>query len=196
MIKINLNRTRVDNGGEGTAVQTVSSDANPRELVVKILVMFIGVVALSLYQKQNLDQLDAQLAIVQSQVNKVKGELEQKKTELAALKDIEPQSQALADKLKVLRELSKLRLFQLQSLDYIQSIIPDKVWLQTIDYETNNYRIFGNSVETTDLTEFVHKLEGSAYFQDVIVVQDLEKLMAGNLKVRDFELTSRSEVKN
>lgn len=204
MIKINLNRSRVPNAGgasvdEGTAVD-ISDGGSPsstggRDMLVKLLVMTLGVAALALYQKQNLDQLDAQLATVNAQVAKLQADVEAKQTELAQLKDIEPQAQSLGDKLRILREFSKLRLFQLQSLDFMQSVIPEKVWLESVQYDAQKYKILGFAVETTDLSEFVQRLEGSAYFQDVIVIQDREKVAQGG-KIRDFEMSSRSEVKN
>src|SRR5437868_2015839 len=138
MIKINLNRTRVPGnaggGGEDTTTQMATNQdfgggPNPREVIVKVVVMLVGIVGLAIYQKQNIDQLDAQLAAVMAQVSNLKAEVAKKKAELLTLKDIEPKANALNDKLKILREFSKLRLFQLQSLDFLQSVIPVKVWL-------------------------------------------------------------------
>ena len=125
-----------------------------------------------------------------------KAELAKASAELDGLKDIEPQAQALSDKLKVLRSYSKQRLENLQSLDYLQSVIPEHVWLNSLNYDERRYRMLGNAMETIDLTEFVNKLEGSAYFQDVIVIQDKEKPVQPSGKIREFEMTARAGVKN
>lgn len=201
MIRVNLNRSRVQTGAEGesaapTFVPDVGVEAtNTKDTIIKLILIVIGTLGLWIYEKQNIDQLSSQASVVSGQLNKLKGQVAQKQAELAQLKDIEPQAAALNDKLKILRKYSKERLENLQSLDYLQSVIPDRVWLTALNYESQRYKMSGNAMDTIDLTEFVNKLEGSAYFQDVIVVQDREKAVQPSGKVREFELTARSGVK-
>jgi Tfp pilus assembly protein PilN len=193
LIKINLNQTRVS-GGEEEAIRT-REDAptgNNRDVLVKAFVIALGTLALIIYEKQNIDQLNSQRGALTAQLNQIREQSEKKNAELKELKDIEPQAQALNDKLNILKEYSKLRLQQLQCLDFVQSIIPERVWLRSVKYENRRYQILGNAVETVDLTDFVQKLEGSAYFQDVIVLQDREKPMQQG-KIREFELSARSD---
>lgn len=198
MIRVNLNRSRVITGAdEATAVATmpVLTDAtNPRDMAIKIACILIGTIGLWVFEKQNIDALTAQASTLTGQLNKIRQEVTQKSGQLDQLKDIIPQAQALGDKLKILREFSKLRLDNLQSLDFLQSVIPERVWLLSINYDAKRYRIVGNSMDTVDLTDFVNKLEGSAYFQDVIVIQDTEKAIQGG-KIREFEMTARAGAK-
>lgn len=196
MIRINLNRSRVAAGDEASSIglePTVSVSA--RDVLVKILVVVLGTAGLMLYERQNLDQLNLDLAQVQAQDQQVKAQVQAKSAELAKLKDIEPLAQGLNDKLNLLREYSKQRITELQSMDYVQSIIPERVWLRAVHFDNHRFQFMGNAVETVDLTEFVSKLENSAYFKDVIVVQDREKKVQSGM-IRDFEFTAREEVKN
>lgn len=198
MIKINLNRTRVPgNSGqeEGTTIDQLT-ESNPRDLAVKLIVMFLGPLTLFVTQSLNLSRLQGEFTGVQGQLTKLKSELDAKKKELDSLKDIQAKSIALQDKLTLLKKYSRLRLFQLQALDYLQSVIPERVWVTTIDYIDRRYKILGRAVDTVDLTDFVNKLEGSAYFQDVIVVQNKDYSISGsNSKIRDWEISTKSEVK-
>jgi hypothetical protein len=201
LIKVNLNRSRVDGdtqrgdgsvgGGTATATALAGDGLNSRDMVVKLVVMFVGVAALTLYERQNLDDLSARLASVNANLNKVKADVSQKQVELAQLKDIEPKAQELNDKLKVLREFSKQRLAQLQNLDFVQSVIPDKVWLRAVKFDGKRYQINGNAIETSDLSEFVSKLETSSYFQDVIIISDRTVTFGKESRVRDFEISAR-----
>lgn len=199
MIRINLNQSRVagaateDAGAIGLAPVAPSSS---RDVLVKLLLIFLATAGLMLYEKQNLDTLNAALATVQAQDRQLKQQMDEQNAELAKLKDIEPQAQSLNDKLKLLRDYSKQRITELQSLDYMQSIIPARVWLRAVHFDNHRFQFLGNAVETVDLTEFVTKLETSAYFKDVIVVQDRDKVLQGGSKIRDFEFTAREEVKN
>jgi Tfp pilus assembly protein PilN len=198
MIKINLNRTRVTAGLEGeTVVQDGGSESriNFREVGVKFFVMFIGVFALMIFERQNIDQLTQDLGRAQLELNGLKSQIAEKQGELGKLKDIEPLANGLNEKLRVLREYSKQRITELQSLDFMQSIIPERVWLRGIRFDKHRYQVVGNSVETVDLTDFVNKLENSAYFKDVIVIQDRERGVA-NGKIRDWEFTAREQAAN
>jgi Tfp pilus assembly protein PilN len=196
MIRINLNRTRVAGSDEASSIGIGPAvNASGRDALVKLLVVILGTAALMLYEKQNLDQLNLDLAQIQAQDQQIKTQVQAKMADLAKLKDIEPQAQGLNEKLNLLREYSKQRITELQSMDYVQSIIPERVWLRGVHFDNHRFQFLGNAVETVDLTEFVSKLENSAYFKDVIVVQDREKkVQSGN--IRDFEFTAREEVKN
>jgi len=201
MIRINLNRTRVAGGieGEATAIYDTTAPSgasvNVREIAVKLFVIFLGVFSLIIYERQNLDTLNAELSKQQHDDVQLKAQVAEKQAELAKLKDIEPMAQGLDDKLKVLREFSKQRLTELQSMDFMQSIIPERVWLRAVHFEHHRYQFVGNAVETVDLTDFVNKLENSAYFKDVIVIQDKEKPVT-NGKIREFEFTAREQASN
>lgn len=199
MIKVNLNRSRVPTGADDAAAAAIAApiegDTDPKELAIKIILIVIFTLGLWVVEKQNIDQLSAQLSTINGQLNKVRQDVQAKSNELAQLKDIEPQAQALNEKLRILREFSKQRLENLQSLDYLQSVIPERVWLNSIDFQNKRYKMMGNAMDTIDLTEFVNKLEGSAYYQDVIVVSDTERPVAAG-KIRDFEMTARAGVKN
>lgn len=195
MIRINLNRTRVTADEASSIGLESGGQVSARDALVKILVIMLGTAALMLYERQNLDQLNAELAQIQAQDQQIKTQVQSKTAELAKLKDIEPQAQGLNEKLNLLREYSKQRITELQSMDYVQSIIPERVWLRSVRFDNHKFQFVGNAVETIDLTEFVGKLENSAYFKDVIVVQDREKKVQSGM-IRDFEFTAREEVKN
>jgi Tfp pilus assembly protein PilN len=199
MIRINLNRTRVAGGleGEETVIKELSTtpSLNVREVIVKLLVVFLGIIGLMIYERQNIDALNAELGKTQADLNSLKQQVNDKNAELAKLKDIEPLANGLNEKLRALREYSKERITELQSLDFMQSIIPERVWLRNVHFEKHRYQILGNAVETVDLTDFVNKLENSAYFKDVIVIQDKEKPVQ-NGKIRDFEFTAREQAAN
>ena len=196
MIKINLNRTRVSNADESIATQLDDVKFSSRDVILKILLICAGIAGLMVYEKQNLEAINSDVVALNAQAELMRQAVATRGAELTNLKDIEPQAQALNDKLRILREFSKLRLEQLQSLDYLQSVIPDRVWLKSVVFENKRYQILGNSVETVDLSDFQRKLEGGAYFGDVIVVQDRDRPVVGGGKIREFEISARGGVQN
>ena len=221
MIKINLLKTRVatasPGGGGGATGAAATSDINysstsyasggdglnPRETLVKVFVLLLSVVGLMLYESQNLRTLISALNAVNNQVNDLEAKALAKDKEVEAIKDIEHRARELDDKLKVLKSLSKMRLREVKTLDYIQGAIPEKVWLKSLDYEadkdnaeTGHFNFNGFAVSTEELGEFVKRLEDSAYLSEVIVMKNQEVNAPGQTKavLREFLFTAQVEV--
>lgn len=211
MIRVNLIRNRVQDtslgdAGAGTSLGGGGGGASGlRDIVVKGACIFMFTIGMMIYESQNIRALNAELNQVQAQVNQLTEQNQAKIAELAKYKDVEVQAKELEDKLKILKLLSKLRLREVKTLDFMQSSIPEKVWLKTVQFESDkghveqgHFQFTGNSVATEDLTEFVRRLEDSAYLQDVIVVKNQENTANANSKstVREFLFTADVETKN
>lgn len=207
MIKINLIRNKVADstvagGGGGGSVADET-----RESLIKVAFIGLFTLGLMMYESQNIRRLNEDRVRVQAMVNELEGQAQAKSTEVNAIKDIAHQAQELEDKLKILKLLSKLRLREVKTLDFMQSSIPEKVWLRGIHYESDKdlklkteagrYSFNGNSVTTEDLSEFVRRLEDSAYLNEVIVIKNQEANGPGRSGgFREFQFTADVEVKN
>ncbi len=210
MIKINLLRNRVaDTAIGGTQVATASSggsDGN-REAIIKIAFMVLFTIGLMMYESSNIRALNDERSRTQAMAGDLEGQAQTKAVEVEAIKDIAQQAQELEDKLKILKLLSKLRLREVKTLDFMQSSIPEKVWLKGVHYQTDKdlkerveagtYQFEGASVTTEDLSEFVKRLDDSAYMTEVIVIKNQESVGPGRAGgLRDFQFTADVEVKN
>lgn len=216
MIKVNLLRNKVGEthtyqaggtlggglgggGGGGTSLQNIEL----REAVIKIILMLMFTLGLMFFESQNIRSLQAEQARVDAQVAETEAQNQAKAREVESVKDVETQARELEDKLKILKLLSRLRLREVKTLDFVQSSIPEKVWLKTITYESvkdkvenGNFNFTGNAVATEDLTEFVKRLEDSAYLYEVIVMKNQEVPLQNQKNVmRDFQFTAQVEVK-
>ena len=204
MIKVNLLRNRVqdsttqiDSGGGAPQREQI------REAVVKVFMIGLFTAGLMMYESQNIKSLQEEQARANAQVQKLTVDNAAKLTEVAKVKDVEVQAKELEDKLKILKLLSKLRLREVKTLDFMQSSIPEKVWLRDISYEsdkihveTGHFSFSGNAVVTEELTEFVRRLEDSAYLQDVIVIKNAEVPVSKTNTIREFLFTAEVENKN
>jgi|GEM_PF-842331 len=206
MIKVNLMRNRVADVAAGTNV-TVGGGEETREAIIKVVFIVLFTLGLMMYESQNIRSLNDESARTQAMVGDLEVQAQAKATEVDAIKDIAHQAQELEDKLKILKLLSKLRLREVKTLDFMQSSIPEKVWLRSVKYETDKdlkdhvengrYQFSGNSVTTEDLSEFVKRLEDSAYLSEVIVVKNQESSGPGRSGgLREFQFTADVEVKN
>ena len=198
MIKVNLLKNRVqDPALAGVGVASEGGNET-REAIVKIAFIMIFTLGLIMFENQNIRQLNEERTRIQATVNDLEQQAAVKAKEVDGIKDIAKQAQELEDKLKILKLLSKLRLREVKTLDFMQSSIPEKVWLKGINYASNKehvedgrFQFTGNAVNTEDLTEFVKRLEDSAYMDDVIVIKNAE--VAGPKRaggMRDFLFTA------
>ncbi|MBX3021505.1 MAG: PilN domain-containing protein [Bdellovibrionales bacterium] len=211
MIKVNLLRNKVNDGptlqsvgpGGSHVASSSGASAEMREALIKVAFLLMFTVILMFFESQNLRNLQAEAVRLSVRVTELEAQAVEKAKEVEAVKDIETQARELEDKLKILRLLSRLRLREVKTLDFIQSSIPEKVWLKTLVYESDKDRVefgkfnfAGNAVTTEDLTEFVKRLEDSAYLYEVIVMKNQEVPIPSQKNVmRDFQFTAQVEVK-
>lgn len=184
--------------GLESAYQESSGPAGQSPIVsilIKVLVLVGGVIALNFYEKSALESLRAQLQQVNAQQSQLQSQLDQKNSELQTLGSVQTDSKVLEDKMKLLKNLSRLRLREVKSLDFIQSIVPARVWLTQMNINKDSYIIKGRSRDATSVSMFVNRLEDGGYFSDVVLTKDNE-LRERGYELRDFEIIARSEVVN
>ncbi len=199
MIRINLGRTRIEDAeGLESAYRDEALPSGQSPLVtifVKILLIVGGTIALNFYEGSNIDELNKRVMQQNTQRSQLQAELDQKNSELQTLGTAQDDSKALQDKMKLLKNLSRLRLREVKSLDFIQSIVPARMWLIQMRIEKDNYLIKGLSRDNAAVSTFVNKLEDGGYFSDVVLTQDNE-IQDGGYEMREFEIVARSEVVN
>ncbi|MGZ3721699.1 MAG: PilN domain-containing protein [Bdellovibrionales bacterium] len=205
MIKVNLLRNRVMDttvNPDANLLGTSASDQR-RDSIVKILAISMFVVGMMIYESQNIRSLNEEANRANADIARLTADNTARQAEVLKVKDVEVQAKELEDKLKILKLLSRLRLREVKTLDFMQSSIPEKVWLKSITYdsdkihvEAGHFQFTGFSVATEELTEFVRRLEDSAYLMDVIVVRNQEVTAGKSTVLRDFMFTAEVETKN
>lgn len=205
MIRVNLLKNRIGDqttmqrGGGGAVEEGGGGDL--RDTIIKIAFLSMFTLGLMVFEGQNIRKLNDDAARLQVRISELETQSAAKAAEADGVKDIENQARELEDKLKVLKLLSKLRLREVKTLDFMQSSIPEKVWLKNITFvvdednaEQGHFEFIGSAVATEDLSEFVKRLEDSAYLSEVIVVKNQEMPVPGRTGVvRDFTFTAEVE---
>lgn len=202
MIRVNLLKNRV-NDTPTQMTSAPSGGGDTRETIVKLAFLMLATVGLMIFEGQNIRKLNDEAARMQAQVSEYEAQAAAKAQEAEGVKDVENQARELEDKLKILKLLSKLRLREVKTLDFMQSSIPEKVWLKNISFESDQgnveegrFEFVGNAVATEDLSEFVKRLEESAYLSEVIVIKNQEVPVSGrSASVREFMFTADVEHK-
>lgn len=199
MIKVNLLKNRVGAetqaaGSSGLYSAGGDEGSMVRSAIVKLLVLFLSTGALMLFESQNLSQLNEKYSTLTVQNQQIDASIAEKNGEAENVKNIEQEAKELEDKLKLFNNLSRLRLREVKTLDVLQKEIPERVWLKSLNYEGDRFEVTGGAMSTSYLTEFVKKLEESAYMRNVIVIRD-QKMVAGSgsISYREFQFKATSE---
>lgn len=194
MIKVNLLKAKVPiqtqtSQDQGFSVQSGSEGATPKDKVIKVLVMSLGVVALLIYENLNIDALTSQRNVYVAQNSQLTQELQKIEANAGQLEQLKKENEKLQEKLKILTGLSKSRLRELKALDNLQNFIPEGVWLETLDYDGEKVLLKGFATNDRDLNAFVDSLEQSTYFIDVILSKAIEQKKDSGA-VKQFEINT------
>ncbi|MGE0762500.1 MAG: PilN domain-containing protein [Bdellovibrionales bacterium] len=177
----------------GTAGYTGSmSGANNKRLVINLIVVMLIPGALIYYERSNLEELRHHANITNAEVAELQNQIEQKKTQIAQSVELKEKAKELANKIDILKKLSRIRLREIKALDFIQASMPEKVWLREMSFKSGALLIRGYSMTDDDLTMFVRSLEKSRNFSSVVLLQAKEERSKDGA-VKNFEVSCNVE---
>lgn len=184
-----INRFR---GGGGSSGISSSSEVNGGLLLVNLVLLLFFPGLLYFYEIQNLDQLKLKSAQAQAQVSEAQGKLSQVQSEVAQSATLQAKARELSAKIDIVTQLSRLRLREVKTLDFIQSVIPERVWLSDVEFDAGKFKLKGAALTDDDLTNFVRSLENNANFSNVLLLQAKEEVRKDS-SVKTFEVSALVE---
>ena len=193
MNRVNLLINKVS--GQRTAVGAVidGGSGGPTDgggLLINITLIIWAVIALYFWQSHNISKLKKKSSENRSRVSLLKENVEKLKINSEKAKEAQGRINGLKKRRELLKDLSKSRVDALKSLDYLQSIIPERVWLNRLDYLKGKLTFQGFAVADEDLNLFMERLELGRVFVDINPVNVAE---AGVGKGKSFTLTCHLE---
>jgi type IV pilus assembly protein PilN len=151
-------------------------------LIGASLVLFVLIiVSVHLYIKMNIGNLEtkikeaeAKLVILDKKVGDIEGFKRDKK-------DVE-------QKLAVIKSLEGNRLFPVQMLDELNTLVPARdIWLERINEAGNDLRIEGVARNNDIVAQFMKSLEKASFIKSVDLVLTKEREVSG-VKLQQFSL--------
>jgi len=203
MIKVNLLKNRAEGTSNKAAgatstefnyessydIGTSEGTSSTKQIINKVLVIVLAVAGLMVYESYNIDSLTGQLRGLQAQNTKLTNELNEKKPIAEKAKALQKEIQELEVRIKAIKDLSKIRLREIRSVDYIQNVIPERVWLTEMSFKEESLRILGGALADDQLNRFLESLESKSYFKNVILLKSIEeKSKEGTIK--RFEISA------
>jgi Tfp pilus assembly protein PilN len=207
MIRVNLLQNRVRGQGMQGATSTGTATdmkygtsggtstmlgAPSGPMVVNLIALLLFPAALIYYEQYNIGILQAQANALTADVQQIQTALTAKETLLSQSGELKEKAKELATKIELLKKLARTRLREVKSLDFIQTNLPEKVWLHELAFKSGAVVIKGKAMTDDDLTSFVRSLEKSRTFTKVLLLQAREERTTEGA-VKNFEVTCNVE---
>jgi type IV pilus assembly protein PilN len=139
----------------------------------------------------------------QSKKIKLQAKVQSAREQAAALKpyidqvnDFEKRKAKLEAKLKLITDLRSNQEGPVHILDELASLVPDLLWLTSINLKGNTMEIKGNAFNPSSVAEFLQRLDESPYFDEPSLkeMKEAKDYNSFSLTV-NFSYTPREEVK-
>lgn len=208
MIKVNLLQAR----GAGTATGQAVSEGTSTEVlgstaatlskalnneftkpaIINLLVILSVPGSLIFYERHTVEKLKQDTAAINRKITKLEADAKSKKTEVGKSAELTDRAKELTAKLDIIRKLSRIRLREIKVLDFIQTTVPEKVWLRDLVIDQGELAIKGYAATDDDLTLFVRSLEKSRNFSNVLLLVAKEE-RTKERTVKSFEISGTVE---
>jgi Tfp pilus assembly protein PilN len=201
MIKVNLLRNNSAASSKTTATEINYDTAfdtkadggvasSPAGMLLKFLLMFMGAAGLMMYESYNIGELRTALQQAQAASTALSQELTEKKPMVAKARELQKQIQDLESRIQAIKDLSKVRLREIKAIDYLQNIIPEKVWFSLLEFDKGAVKVEGGTTSDDELNLFLEEMERKSIFSNVILLRAVEqKVKEGTIKVFNISAT-------
>ena len=195
MIKVNLLRNLAVAQGvspSGGAFDALGGGdaATQKQAGIKAAAMLIFPILLYVYETFNLSTLRGELVAVQTAIQGIEAE-KSKFGDLGPRVDKYKKEKARIDEeLAIVRGLALSRLREVKSLDALQSLVPQKTWLNKVAIEGTKVKVEGFTTSTEGISELIGALDRSAFFSKIEPKSTSQEMLPSGPAKR-FELEFR-----
>ncbi len=133
-------------------------------------------------------------AQLQAKVQEAEQQRDSLKQFIDQVNEFEKKKQNLEKKLSIIEELRANQAGPVHIMDEIASLIPDLLWLTSIDWKGTKLEIKGNVFNPNAVSEFLQRLDESPYFYEPILkeVKEVKDYYNFSLSV-DFTFTPQQK---
>lgn len=151
------------------------SAPNDAQVFIKLLVIFLFPGVLIFFEHQNLSSLRAQIKASSRELSSIQQELTANADVAQVLKQLNSEKKRLEDQMEVIRKLNKNRLRTIKALDKLQSLTPDNLWFQTVQFDGSKCQMSGLASSSDDISLLIKRMEESVIFSEVVLTSSTEQ---------------------
>lgn len=157
--------------------------------LIKLLLLISFLVPLVIFEKIRNDQDRVLIIEKRSDVESLNGLKLKKEEELKAYKGVKATKRALTSRDNELRAVKADRLMAVQSVDALQSAVPEDVWLLNVEFKTGFMQIRGQTLVETGLDNFAQNLKNVQGFSNINIPKDVKVKSPTGRTVNEFLVT-------
>lgn len=103
---------------------------------------------------------------LEAKVQDARQQAEALKPFIEQVNDFEKRKKELEDKLKLITDLRSNQEGPVHLMDELASLVPDLLWLTSLEMKGNTMEIKGNAFNPSSIAEFLQRLDESPYFDE------------------------------
>jgi type IV pilus assembly protein PilN len=191
VIRVNLMRSISGGGGAAlgtsiTASPVMTADVQ-KQLAFRLLAIIACVGVLWYYEHNELSLKQQKLAEVNSQIAEVQAKKQKFGDAGPIVEKYNKQKELLAAQIKILEGITVNRLREVKLLDAIQSIIPQKAWLESVTSEKGKVKMKGYAPDADTVNNLFRQLENNVLFSQVQQTTNVDQDVPEMGLMRRFE---------
>ena len=133
---------------------------------------------------------DDRIQEIRNQIATKKSKVNALQPEIRAIERFQEEKKKLEIQVEAIKKLSFERLLSVKALDALQRLIPQKVWLKTLEVNDTEVRITGLALEDALVSDFMQNLNSSIFFQNTMLLKTTEAKDKDGLSAKEFEVSS------
>lgn len=162
MIRINLLGLEAAPKRRRVSMPSLGVGADQLGLVVLLIACVAVIGGAWWYQRGRLSSVRAGLAEIQAERARLTDVAER-------VREVQEQTELLRQKLQVIVDLKANQTGPVVMLDQISRLLADGLWLSRLEAARGVVQIQGAALSNVSIADFVSNLEGSPYFEDVVL---------------------------
>lgn len=153
----------------------IRSELRKKALVEHVLLLALCIFLVIIGEWFVQTAINQQKEALENEMASTKVEIKKLTAEAGEIEKFKTQKQELERKLKVIEDLNAKKTGPVQILDELSLIIPEKMWLNSVDNKGDNLVLGGYAVDNTTIAAFLKRLQASSHFDNVALVMSQQE---------------------
>lgn len=168
----------------------VDTEVDQKVGLRNLVIILLGPLGIYLYYNQiKIPELMLAASQLNSQISQLESENQQTEAVAQEIKSLNAQIEDIKNRKETIQNLSLDRTLTVKVFDVVQTLIPEKVWLDRVSLAQGRMIAQGYATSDGFISSFMSALEGSIYFDSVNLVSAEERKFSGGT-AKFFEIKS------
>ncbi len=197
MIKINLLKSF---NSEGETDSSFSTDEEKNKIAIefakRLFLLLLGPIALYIYERQVIPDLNRQLAQLTQTYTETKVFNESKKGLADEIKKYEQEQAKINAQMNFIEQVAKDKANELRLIQHLQRSTPETIWINKLDFKGSELLISAESDVPGDIAKFLERLGNVDYLINISPISQDVKYNAFGLGITTTLFTVKAQFNN